>query len=246
MKAPKLLVTTSWDDGHLLDLRIGELLERYGLQGTFYIAPRSVELPAGLRLPPGEIRQLAARFEVGGHTLSHPRLPSLDLAEASAEIRDGKGELESIIGSPLSSFAYPGGEYDERHVALVRDAGFRIGRTVQRFCTAVPHDLLQLHTTVHGYRHWKDLPAIRRSSPRRPGRAAARFWNWDTLAIDLFDRALSDGGVFHLWGHSWEIEAHRDWSRLERVLDHMAGRPDATYITNGALVAISDQAVEAA
>jgi peptidoglycan/xylan/chitin deacetylase (PgdA/CDA1 family) len=157
------------------------------------------------------------------------------LAEADAEIRDGKDELETILGSHVTSFAYPGGEYDERHPALVRDAGFDVGRTVRRFCTAPPRQLLQVDTTVHAYRHWKDLPAIGRSSWRRPTSAAARFWNWDTLAIDLFDRALADGGVYHLWGHSWEIDAHRDWSRLERVLDHIGGRPDASYITNGAL-----------
>jgi hypothetical protein len=69
----------------------------------------------------------------------------------------------------------------------------------------------------------------------RPTRARDRFWNWDTLAMDLFDRVASDGGVFHLWGHSWEIEARRDWRRLERVLDHISGRSQATYISNGAL-----------
>ncbi len=246
MTPPKLLVTTSWDDGHVLDLRIAELLYRYRLQGTFYVAPQSVELPAGERLPPGEIQELAARLEVGGHTLTHRRLPSLELAEAGAEIRHGKAELESILGSSVTSFAYPGGEYDHRHLALVREAGFDVGRTVRRFSTAPPRDLLQVDTTVHAYRHWKDVPAIGRRSRRRPGRAAAHFWNWDTLAIDLFDRALGDGGVFHLWGHSWEIDARRDWSRLERVLDHIGGRPDATYITNGALATLFEPAGEAA
>jgi peptidoglycan/xylan/chitin deacetylase (PgdA/CDA1 family) len=240
-----LFVTTSWDDGHVLDLRLADLLDRYRLQGTFYIAPQSVELAAGDRLPPAELRQLAARFEVGGHTLTHQRLPSLGLAEAGAEIRAGKAELESILGSQLTSFAYPGGEYDERHLPLVHDAGFAVGRTVRRFCTAPPACLLQVDTTVHAYRHWKDLPAIGRSSLRRPGRATARFWNWDTLAIDLFDRALAEGGVYHLWGHSWEIDAHGDWSRLERVLDHIGGRPDATYIANGALAAMCDRTGEA-
>jgi hypothetical protein len=146
----------------------------------------------------------------------------------------------------VTSFAYPGGEYGRCHLALVRDAGFDVGRTVRRFCTALPHDLLQVDTTVHAYRHWKDLPAISRTSAFRPGTTASRFWSWDTLAIDLFDRTLEDGGVFHLWGHSWEIEARREWNRLERVLDHIGGRRDATYITNGGLATLFEHAGEAA
>ena len=238
MNRPHLSVTTSWDDGHLLDLRIAELLDRYRLQGTFYIAPRSIEIAPPRRLPPGEICQLASQFEVGGHTLTHRRLPSLALAEADAEIRHGKEELEWILGRRLNAFAYPGGEYDERHLSLVGDAGFDVGRTVRRFCTTPPRDLLQVDTTVHAYRHWKDASAISRSSRLRPAVAAAHLWNWDSLAIDLFDQALAGGGVFHLWGHSWEIDARGDWSRLERVLDHIGGRPDVSYITNGALAAV--------
>ena len=33
----KAIVTTSWDDGHPLDLRVVDLLARYGIKGTFYV-----------------------------------------------------------------------------------------------------------------------------------------------------------------------------------------------------------------
>jgi len=36
-------------------------------------------------------------------------------------------------------------------------------------------------------------------------------------------------------GHSWEIDRNHDWSRLERVLKHIAGRTDVRYVTNGEL-----------
>ena len=31
-------ITTSWDDGHTLDLRLADLLDKYDLRGTFYVA----------------------------------------------------------------------------------------------------------------------------------------------------------------------------------------------------------------
>jgi peptidoglycan-N-acetylglucosamine deacetylase len=233
--SPNTVVTTSWDDGHVLDLRVAELLERYGVGGTFYVAPRSRELSVRSRLSVGELRSLGERFEIGGHTLTHPRLPALALGQATEEIRRGKDELEHMLGSTLHSFAYPGGAYDERHVALVRDAGFKVGRTVRRHVTHPATDPLQMDTTVHAYRHWSDGHAVARSSGWRLADSVRRFWNWDRLAMAMFDRVRERGGVFHLWGHSWEIDAHEDWLRLDRVLAYVGGRRDATYVANGAV-----------
>ena len=50
-----------------------------------------------------------------------------------------------------------------------------------------------------------------------------------------FDRCLDRGGVFHLWGHSWEIDARDDWRRLDRVLAYISGHPGVRYIRNGEL-----------
>ena len=38
-----VLVTTSWDDGHILDIKLASLLRLYNLKGTFYIAPYNKE-----------------------------------------------------------------------------------------------------------------------------------------------------------------------------------------------------------
>ena len=51
-----------------------------------------------------------------------------------------------------------------------------------------------------------------------------------------FDEMLKSGGVFHLWGHSWEIDQHKDWQRLEHVLQHIANREGVRYVTNEAVL----------
>jgi peptidoglycan/xylan/chitin deacetylase (PgdA/CDA1 family) len=236
--APRVWVTTSWDDGHVDDVRLAGMLRERVLAGTFYIAPRSVELRPEARLSHNEIRDLAQDFEIGGHTLTHRRLTTLDRVAAADEIVSGKDELESIVGAGLRSFCYPGGEYDAGHVALVRQAGFSVARTVRRYVAAPPTDLLQVDTTVHAYQHLKDFLPILRHSQWRPRTALARFRDWPQLAMALFDETLTNGGVYHLWGHSWEIDARGDWVNLGRVLDHIAGRSAAAYITNGDLADI--------
>jgi hypothetical protein len=58
------------------------------------------------------------------------------------------------------------------------------------------------------------------------------YLGWDELAIRWFELCLKQGGIYHLWGHSWEVDARGDLGRLERVLKHISGRPQVTYATN--------------
>jgi peptidoglycan/xylan/chitin deacetylase (PgdA/CDA1 family) len=230
-----LIVTTSWDDGHISDMQLADLLDAYSIRGTFYVAPKSIEIDRASRLTNKQLRELAGRFEIGGHTLTHRRLPKLPIHAAEDEIRSGKLYLEDVIERQLYSFCYPRGEYGSEHVGLVRDAGFVTARTVRRWECQRAVDLLQMGTTVHAYRHYTDVGRIGKGCLSGPAGAAKKFWNWDDLAIDLFDRVAMTGGIFHLWGHSWEVESNNDWHRLERVLDHIALRDRALYATNGEL-----------
>jgi peptidoglycan/xylan/chitin deacetylase (PgdA/CDA1 family) len=231
---PRVVVTTSWDDGHRLDTRLAELLDRYGIAGTFYIAPRNVEFAPADRLSPAGIRELGERFEIGGHTLNHRRLPLLPDNAARDEMRAGKEEVEMTAGTPVTSFCYPRGEYTATHVGFARELGFTLARTVRRH-SLVPGAPLELATTVNAYAHRVDGPVVLRLARLRPRAVARLFLQWDELALKWFEICLEQGGVFHLWGHSWEVDARRDWQRLERVLDHIAGRPDVAYVPNRAL-----------
>jgi peptidoglycan/xylan/chitin deacetylase (PgdA/CDA1 family) len=46
------------------------------------------------------------------------------------EIATGREQLESLIGRPIATFAYPYGDYDVATVRLVRTAGFRLACTI--------------------------------------------------------------------------------------------------------------------
>jgi peptidoglycan/xylan/chitin deacetylase (PgdA/CDA1 family) len=68
-------------------------------------------------------------IDVGGHTITHPRLSALDPSEQRDEIAGGKRILEEIVGTDLTSFAYPFGRPDDftgETVRVVRDAGFAL------------------------------------------------------------------------------------------------------------------------
>src|SRR5207302_10446441 len=60
--------------------------------------------------------------------------------------------------------------------------------------------------------------------------------NWLQLAESLLDRVAEHGGVFHLWGHGWEIDALGEWDRLEELMALMGAlRPRVACLTNSGL-----------
>jgi|GEM_PF-604606 len=60
----------------------------------------------------------------GGHTKTHPLLTRVDDKVAQYEVQYSKQVLEQQIGKPVSIFAYPSGDFDERIKKLVEQAGF--------------------------------------------------------------------------------------------------------------------------
>ena len=78
-----------------------------------------------------ELRTLAANplFEIGGHTATHPSLPTLDPAEQEEEIVFGSRYLEATLGMPIRTFAYPFGDWGPATRDIVKAAGFECAVT---------------------------------------------------------------------------------------------------------------------
>jgi peptidoglycan/xylan/chitin deacetylase (PgdA/CDA1 family) len=67
----------------------------------------------------------------GAHTMTHPRLSSVDESQAIHEIYESRRQLESILGYKISSFSFPFGDFDENVVNRCREAGYERVFTTQ-------------------------------------------------------------------------------------------------------------------
>lgn len=89
-----------------------------------------------------------AGMTIGGHTLRHPILATLDHAEASVEITENRRRLVQLTGAAVDLFAYPNGkpdtDFDDRHPALLRALGFRAAVTTSPGVTRAYTDRLRL------------------------------------------------------------------------------------------------------
>ena len=212
-------ITTSWDDGHPTDFRIVELLAKYDLRGTFYI-PKVAETET---MGEAQIRRIASTQEVGAHTLNHVYLPEVDEATADREIVESRKWLESVLGDECRMFCFPRGKFTSHHLVTAAEAGYTGVRTTEMLSMQPPrrtHGIWEMPTTVEAYPH-TSYTLMRNILKRRAG---GNFLNllrnrkqldWPVLAQTLFDQTRSANGVFHLWGHSWEIEEFDLWGPLE-------------------------------
>ncbi len=232
------LITTSWDDGHPHDFRIAELLSKYKLTGTFYI-PRNA--PTGV-MSPAHVRDLASSFEIGAHTLDHVFLPDVPDIRADEQIAGSKKWVEDVTGKPCPLFCPPAGKLHHHHIRLIRIAGFLGLRTVEFMSLDPPRSIagmLIMPTTLQACPHGAGV-YLRNFAKRF---ALRNLWLWITTARstawannvrDLLAATLRRGGVFHLWGHSWEITEHAQWDRLEYAFKLMSEVLDqAPCLTNG-------------
>ena len=233
----RAIVTTSWDDGDALDLKLADMLSERGISGTFYASPRNRERPV---MGKDELRRLAEGFEIGAHSLTHPDLRPLSGPNLMAELLDGRRDLEDTLDRPVDMFCYPKGRYTARVRRAVIECGFIGARTTRMFRFDLPADPYLMPATIavrncpwtawvpHCIRtlSWAGLRQVMLKGRGKP---------WRELAIGLFEHVLEKGGVWHLWGHSWEIEERGMWDGFRAVLDAVSDHDEVAYLTNGAL-----------
>lgn len=115
----------------LLDpVKRGEVVEEI-------LSVTKVDRPRGMMMSPEQIRQLHdAGMEIGGHTVSHPILATIDEDAAVREIAGCRDELNGILGQPVELFAYPNGrpevDFTLRDVGIVRRLGFKAAVTTSK------------------------------------------------------------------------------------------------------------------
>ena len=138
---PARPLVLTFDDGYLDNYtNLLPLMQRYGYRGVLYLlgdsdlrhnqwdlAADPTEPRAALLSPAQRRAFVAAGWEIGAHTMSHPRLTTLPLPAATEEIQRSKHALETALETEIVSFAYPYGDLNEDVKAAVRAAGYALG-----------------------------------------------------------------------------------------------------------------------
>lgn len=211
-------VTFSYDDGVTQDIRFIELLDRYGLRGTFNInLGRQRETDTFQKsdilvrhIPAKDLTAVYAGHEVAGHTYMHAHLEMMGDDGVREEIRRCHDGLQQLFGYEIKGMAYPYGTYNHRTIEILTQENVKYARTcIQTETFALPDDLLRLTTTC---RH-----------------ANGKLLE---LARAFVELQTDTRQLFYVWGHSYELDEFRNWNLMEAFCEMISGRQDIFYGTN--------------
>jgi len=184
-------LTLSYDDGREYDHKLVEIMNKYGVRGTFHLNSQKFDTPGYIKSQ--DVKELYKNHEVSVHTATHPDLVKVPLPEATRQIIEDKMRLEELCGYPVRGMSYPFGTFNNELLNVLKSTGIEYSRTTRSTgMTGLPEDFLLWHPTCH---HRENIAEkIEKFDDNRP---------W---------RGLS---VFYLWGHSYEFNNNDNWHIIE-------------------------------
>lgn len=182
----------TFDDGYQDNMiHAAPVLADLGLRATVYLVSGMIDSPEpfpwldtshgfdelDLHMTTSQLEQGLERgvFTYGSHTMTHPMLSTLDTDAARDEIAASKGDLETRLGIPVSTFCYPAGDFVAETVGLVTAAGYAAAVvTPNRY---IPETMHTLHR-VGIYSHITPrLFSVKVSGAMRQAQKTRLFWD---------------------------------------------------------------------
>ena len=200
------VMTMSYDDGRIHDLRLLEIFNQYGIKGSFHL--NSDKLGKDRYVSPEQIAAYEGH-EISVHSLTHPFLERISDEELVNEIVEDRKNLETLCGYPVRGMSYPFGTCTSELIGKLRTLGMQYARTVKSTGNFnLPADFMEWHPTAH------------HCDPKLMER------------LDKFKAFKHPMPLFYLWGHSYEFPDMDNWHVIENFCAAAANDPDVWYATN--------------
>ena len=222
----KKAVTFSFDDGITQDIRMVELLNKYGLFATFNvnsdllsqrgILDRNGKRISHYKLHPEDVKFVYDGHEVAAHTLTHPFLPGIqDENEIIRQVEKDREQLSDLAGYEVIGMAYPcGGENNDDRVAEIikNNTGIKYARTIKSVYDFEPQtNFFRFNPSVY----------------------YLEFDKMMELSRKFVELKTDTPQIFYIWGHSFEMDYEEDyWVKLEEFFKLISGKEDIFYGTN--------------
>ena len=212
----------TYDDGVLQDVRFVEMLNRYGLKGTFNLNSQLMRQEFSWTHPNGmEVKRLSLQaaqglydgHEIASHTCTHPYMQTLTDERLWHEMKADKDALEQAFGREVAGFAVPFDYYDERIAACARDCGFAYARMSTVSGSFAP---------CRDWFHWKT--GVYHVEPNL------------TNFVSDFLHTQQELAVCQIVGHSYDLDAENLWGTMELICAAVSGCEDVWFCTNLELV----------
>jgi peptidoglycan/xylan/chitin deacetylase (PgdA/CDA1 family) len=221
----KKAITFSYDDGITQDIRLIELLNKYGLKCTFnlnseLLSKKGMLIREGKRIAhykihTEDVKHIYEGHEVAVHTLTHPNLTQCDDKEIIRQVEADRLNLSELVEYEVVGMAYPcGGVNNDDRVAgiIKKNTGVKYSRTITtNNCFDLQENLYRFNPTAYHLDFEKMMQ----------------------LGREFVEFKPKEPKVFYIWGHSYEMDYDADyWVKLEEFFKLISNQEDVFYGTN--------------
>ena len=221
----KKAITFSYDDGVVQDIRLIELLNKYGLKCTFnlnseLLSKKGMLIREGKRIAhykihTEDVKHIYEGHEVAVHTLTHPNLTKCDDKEIIRQVEADRLNLSELVEYEVVGMAYPcGGVNNDDRVAgiIKKNTGVKYSRTITtNNCFDLQENLYRFNPTAYHLDFEKMMQ----------------------LGREFVEFKPKEPKVFYIWGHSYEMDYGADyWVKLEEFFKLISNKEDIFYGTN--------------
>ena len=208
----------SYDDGVIQDIRFVELLNRYGIMGTFNLnyglmhSGFTWQHECGMtvrRIPEDQVSAVYEGHEIASHSYSHPYFDQMWEIDILKELGSDKFFLEKLFGREVAGYATPFYFYSDRMADCVRHCGFEYAR--------ISEESNDYSIPVDFYR-WK----------------GSKF-HWDEDLEDFvrgFLETEQELALCQLVGHSYDLDVLGLWDTLENICRRVSENRDVWAATH--------------
>ncbi len=209
-------LTLSYDDAVIYDKTLIEIMQKYGLKGTFNVNSALFSYDARhLTKEQAKEFYIGSGMEIAVHGEYHLWPSKIPLTVAISELLNDRINIEKEFGVFARGMAYACGEYNDAVVDVLKKIGIVYGRTVEStFKFDMPTDWLRLKPTCH-----HDYPKLMELL--------------ETFLTAEPDKAFrKDPLLFYLWGHSYEFNDANSWHIIENFGKRVSKVDDVYLATN--------------
>ena len=153
--------------------------------------------------------------EVATHGYTHPFFSEMTPELVTYEITKDRSEAEAFFRKLVRGHAYAYGDYDNKAIEILRNAGIAYARTTKSTGGfSIPDEFLAWHPTCH---------------------------HREERIFCLIDRFLNEKPkykpyLFYVWGHTYEFDfgvEYNNWEHAEKFCSAVSGHEDTVwYATN--------------
>lgn len=222
-------VTLSYDDGCRQDIRLSELLNKYGLKCTFNLNSNWLgKSDKDWHLTKEEIKKyiIDTGHEIAVHGAEHRANGNLRAVEGIQDVVNCRLGLEKDFDCIVRGMAYPDSGVGHFHNGITMED---ISTYLKSLDIAYARALGEKNDSFNLPTDWYRWMPTAHHNSEDVFELIEKFVSYKQTDTYLARRIPK---LFYLWGHSYEFDQKNNWDRMEKICLQLSNKEDIWYATN--------------